>query len=224
MNTSIADVQAREDERMYLMRNAHACWTLSFDVAFEQTRLLALRLGRPALAPFEAERGTLALLDKRAALLEIAANANCLGTWFAADTPHLVQRTIDRLIHTEEAVRIFYGDPNSGRANTDEYGTIGRVHRSAGVLRVPLLIEEDEPGGVPINDARIVRIVRLGDGRNLYRHPGFHVPTMLIVHDEHPQFQVSVLVDGVVEARFDRYSKACHWVAFMGGETHRPLK
>lgn len=193
--------------------------TLGFDHAFNETQLLAERLGRPDLAPFEAERGTLAVLDKRKKLLSLAASSDTLGTWFAPNTPVAVQKLINRLIHSGETVRIFHGDRKTGRSWMEENDVIGRVGRSTGTLKIPLLVsEQDNYGGALLEDS-IIRVIRCSDGKNLYRHPGFHVPPMQIVEKEHPQYAASVLVEGVVAARFKSYGKACHWVAFMAGET-----
>lgn len=208
------------DNQQYVIPHGEGHFsTLGFDHAFRETQLLAERLGRPDLVPFEAERGTLSVLDKRNKLLGLAASSDTLGTWFAPETPVAIQKLVNRLIHSNEKVRIFHGDRTTGRSWMEEFDVIGRVGRSTGTLKIPLLVSEEDNYGRSLLEASIIRVIRCSDGKNLYRHPGFHVPPMQVVENEHPQYAASVLVEGVVEARFKSYAKACHWVAFMTGET-----
>ena len=207
----------KEEER-YVTTTADGVSTWGFDAAFEQTELLAERLGRPDLAPYKAEYGTKALLDKHDMLIKIATKST-LGTWFRKRTPDAVKKVIDRLIHSEEVVRVFYGDPETGASWMEEYDTIGTISRASGTLKVPLIISKGERYGGSLMDDRIIRIIRMSDRKNLYCHPGFHVPEMVVVESEHRDYKASVLVNGTVHARFKTYAKACAWVAFMAGDS-----
>lgn len=208
------------EQQLYVLSKGQgvSCW--GFKNAFEETELLAERLGYPQLAPNRNDFGSLSVLDKHAELIRRAADRK-LGTWYRKGTPDKVQRVLDRLIASEQVVRIFYGDPATGRSSMDEFDMIGTVERSAGVLKVPLLVPKGEHFGEQLSDERIVRISRISDGKDLYRHAGFHVPAISLLKSEHGQYQWEAVVDGTVHARFRSFTKACAWVAFMAGETHK---
>ena len=212
-------ITLNEEQQLYVKHFGQGVTAWGFKNAFEETRLLAVRLGQPDLAPYQAEFGTLDLIEKHSKLIEIASRTNTLGTWFSEETPAVVQKFIERLRHTEETVRVFYGDPKTGLSSMDEFDMIGQIGRSTGVLKVPLLITEGDGYGANLSDSRVIRVIRASDGKNLYRHPGFHLPKMEIVENEHPKFAASVMVADAVAARFRTYAKAAHWVAFMAGET-----
>jgi len=213
------NITINTEQSLYVKTFGEGCTTWGFQNAFDETALLAERLGHPDLAPFVAEYGTEDVLKKHAKLIKLAAKDPRLGTWFKKDTRDAVKKVIDRLIHTGETVRVFYGDSETGKSSMNEFDMIGTVGRSSGVLKVPLLLSQSDGFGDPMQDDRIIRIIRVGDHKNLYKHPGFHVPEMKIVEGEHPKFKVSVVVEGQVAARFKSLGKACKWVAFMTGET-----
>lgn len=213
------NITINTEQSQYVKTFVEGCTTWGFQNAFDETALLAERLGHPELAPFMADYGTEEVLKKYAKLIKLAAKDPRLGTWFKKGTPDAVKKVIDRLIHTGEKVRVFYGDPKTGKSTLDEFDMIGSLARSTGVLKTPLLLSESDGFGAPLLDDKVIRIIRVSDHKNLYKHPGFHVPEMKIVEGEHHQFKASVVVEGTVAARFRSYAKACKWVAFMAGET-----
>ena len=212
------EVTINQAKQLYVINRGEgvSCW--GFTNAFEETRLLAQRLSRPELNPSDAEFGALTVLDKHRALVDIARTAGDLGTWFRASTPDKEKRTINRLIHTDELVRLFYGDPNTGKMDVTEFEILGTVGRSGGILKVPLLLEEHSCLGGPIRDDQILRIVRVSDGKVLYTAPRFVLPTFSIFERDDKGYPYGVDVDGELHAGFSSYAKACAWVAFMAGE------
>lgn len=212
------EVTINHAQQLYVISRGQgdSCW--GFTNAFEETRLLAQRLSRPELNPSDAEFGALTVLDKHRALVDIARTAGDLGTWFRASTPEKVKRIINRLIHTDELVRLFYGDPNTGKMDVTEFEVLGRIGRSGGILKVPLLLEEQSSFGGPIRDDHILRIVRVSDRKVLYTAPRFAMPTFSIFERDDKRYPYGVNVDGELHAGFSSYAKACAWVAFMGGE------
>ena len=212
------EVTINQKQQLYVFNNENgvSCW--GFKNAFEETMLLAQRLSRPELNPSDAEFGALTVLDKHRALVDIARTAGDLGTWFRASTPNKVKRIINRLIHTDEVVRLFYGDPNTGKMDVTEFEILGTIGRSGGILKVPLLLEEHSSFGGPIRDDQILRIVRVSDGKVLYTAPRFVLPTFSIFERDDKGYPYGVDVDGELHAGFSSYAKACAWVAFMAGE------
>lgn len=212
------EVTINQAQQLYVINRGEgvSCW--GFTNAFEETRLLAQRLSHPELNPSDAEFGALTVLDKHRALIDIARTAGDLGTWFRASTPDKVKRIINRLIHTDELVRLFYGDPNTGKMDVTEFEVLGRIGRSGGILKVPLLLEEQSSFGGIIRDDYILRIVRVSDRKVLYTAPRFVMPTFSIFGCDDKCYPYAVNVDGELYARFSSYAKACAWVAFMAGE------
>ena len=213
------EVTINQEQQIYVINRAEgvSCW--GFKNAFEETMLLAQRLSRPELIPTDSEFGKLTVLDKHRSLIDLARAAGDLGTWFRASTPDKVKRIINRLIHTDEVVRLFCGDPQTGKMDVTDFEVMGRVGRSGGILKVPLLLEEDSGFGGPIPDDRILRIIRVSDRKVLYSAPAFVLPTFSIFERDDKDYPYGVNVDGVLHAGFSTYAKACAWVAFMAGES-----
>ena len=213
------EVTINEAQRLYVLPcgGGYSCW--GFDNAFEETTLLAERLDRPALSPSPSELGTLQVLSKHRELIKLAQSARDLGTWFRAATPEKLKRVINRLIHSEETIRLFRGDPQTGKMEITDFEVLGRVGRSSGVLKVPLLLEDASGFGSPIPDDRILRIVRASDRKVLYTVPSFRLPTFEVVLHTSADYPFGVNADGELHAAFSTYAKACAWVAFMSGET-----
>jgi len=216
------EVTINQAQQIYVFKHAEgtSCW--GFKNAFEETTLLAERLAQPGLTPCESEFGSLDVLDKHRRLIELAGKAADLGTWFRASTPEKLKRTLNRLIHSEEVVRVFYGDPVTGKMDITDFEVLGRVGRSGGILKVPLLLEEGSCFGGSIADHRILRIVRAADRKVLYTVPVFVMPAFSIFERDHKDYPYGVTVDGALHAAFSCYGKACAWVAFMAGETFTP--
>ena len=74
-------------------------------------------------------------------------------------------------------VRLHYGDTDTGRDWMDRYDVTGRIGRSMGPVKVPLVIANCRSmGGPAILENCIVRIRHANkkNGGDLYRHPKYH--------------------------------------------------
>ncbi|MDK2126768.1 hypothetical protein [Parachitinimonas caeni] len=211
------------EQQLYVYQHVegYSCW--GFAPAFSETTALAQRLQREDLLPDLGEFGQLSVLDKHQSLIRLAAGVD-LGTWFDPKTPTAVRKILEQLRKSGERVRLFLGDTDSGLSWLDEFDVIGRIGRSCGTLKVPLLIgDESDAGGHAILDACLIRIQRLSDGEDLYRHEYFHLPDMNLTTDSNHPYPYVILVEGETHARFARQAQACHWMAFMAGEVTQPL-
>lgn len=120
-----------------------------------------------------------------------------------------VEAALESLRGTKKRVRIFYGDEATGRDWMEEFDTTGTVSRSSGSMPVYILLKNSRStGGHGISPTSIVRI--MVDGRDLYRHPSYHLPKMTIDG-------LTVLVGGEPHARFKSKAALERWVAFMEG-------
>lgn len=102
------------------------------------------------------------------------------GTTYDDRTPLRVAQELERLRGTDTRIRVCYGDVETGQDWGETYDTTGRVGRSMGPVKVPLLIHNRRSiGGASILDRCIVRIsfANKRDGGDLYRHPSYMEPT-----------------------------------------------
>src|SRR5690606_35600903 len=97
----------------------------------------------------------------------------------------------------------------------------GRVGRSIGALKVPLLIASARSSGGPaILTSCIVRLVDAATRRELYRHPEYNLPEFT-VKTLSLNGKVEVSANGRVYARFKSHDQAERWVKFMRGDAIR---
>ncbi|WP_018234230.1 hypothetical protein [Thioalkalivibrio thiocyanodenitrificans] len=216
-------VLLNHEQEMYVFDLGHGFSCLGFENLFKEAAALSTRLGLPELAPSDDEFGTMAALEKRDQLLKEAAKSE-LGTWFNPDTPKKVRAILEKARKNGTRLRLFFGDAQTGRDWLSEHDVLGRIGRSMGTLKIPLLIEEEGGiGGGGILDSNVIRIIDVETGRELYRHRGYHQPEFLITKAACGELPVSVKADGETHARFETMGQAAHWVAFMTGEIHEPL-
>lgn len=188
----------------------------------------------------KSEVGTLAQYGLYQRLLDTYAKLNDSETWFDARTPPKVRSVLERYRKSGATLRVFYGDTETGRDWMDEYDTIGHVGRSTGTMKAPLLVPENEHGGPALLTSCIVRMMDVATGKEVYRHPKYHLPAMelralkdetgLVGAGETPVrlstmgYTHGVWVqekDGtfVNHANFKSLGKAAHWMAFLAGES-----
>lgn len=141
------------------------------------------------------------------------------GTSFRQDTPSGLCNLLNDLRETRTIVRVFLGDTETGRCWNEEYDVIGRVGRSTGRVKIPLLVpRQNSYGGPALLDHCIVRIQETYTKAVLYQHPKFVMPEFIIVPTlQAEKYKAEVYHDAVI-ARFETVKKAENWVAFMRGE------
>jgi len=141
------------------------------------------------------------------------------GTYYHRDAPATVIDVLERARKTGSRIRLHYGDTETGRDWLDEFNVEGRIGRSMGPIKVPILLaRRTSSGGPALLEHCIVKIrpARSG-GRILYRHPRYHMPTFTVRPSTEPGFEAEVLADGHVHARFKSAKQATRWVARMTG-------
>ncbi len=101
------------------------------------------------------------------------------GTHYAEGTDQDVIDVLEEVRASQSRIRIHYGNTYTGCDWNEEYDVTGRLNRSMGPVRVPILLYRiNAICGPAILDHCIVRI-RLANtqkarGRNLYVHPRYH--------------------------------------------------
>lgn len=98
------------------------------------------------------------------------------GLSFAEGTDDQVCNILSN-IGRDTRIRVWYGDTKTGRSWIEENDVTGYVGRSAGTVKVPILINNIRScGGGAILCERVVKIVDTRTRRVLYQHPTFNQP------------------------------------------------
>ncbi|MBQ7428390.1 hypothetical protein [Butyrivibrio sp.] len=114
------------------------------------------------------------------------------GTTYHAETPVEVIKILDNAIKNRLKLRIWYGDPNTGRDWMEVYDVYGYIGRSCGTSKIPLLVKTSKSmGGGAILDHCIVKIT--ADKKVVYKHSSYYQPELKIVdlsqlskHNDYP--------------------------------------
>ena len=126
-------------------------------------------------------------------------------------------------------IRIWYGDPATGRSWNEVYCTMGRIRRTTGNIKIPILVNNSRSwGGGAVLMGSIIRIDDIEDKITLWKVPNFHVEDMKVYEifgNENYKYQVAKLSEDSgkweVQASFKTEKQAYNWVAFMRGERYR---
>lgn len=202
-------------QRVFVIPGGGGFSCLGFDVVFKRLAQYAKRLGLGQ--PNAASIGQLEQYQDylKAERAYIATNPQ--DTQFDPDTPVAVQAYLEAYRKTGAKVRLFLGNPETGKDWLSEWDAVGRVSRSMGPLKVPLLVTPGEDGGGAILTACVLRIIDVASKREVYRHANYKEPIFEVTPSKEPGFTVDVSVYGSVHARFKSDAKAKDWVDFMTG-------
>ncbi len=215
------EVTVNGEQRLFVIPEARGWSCLGFDVVYKHLRALGEKLARFGIdiaQVREEEIGSLAQYEQYREAIALIGDKD-LGTWFDPDTPKPVRAILERYRKTREHLRVFYGEPRTGRDWLEESDVVGRVGRSTGMLKIPLLIAAGESGGPGMLDGCIVRLMDVRARRELYRHATYHQGEIDIRQASVGKpYTHGVWVGGEHHANFRSYAKAAQWVAFMAGE------
>lgn len=137
------------------------------------------------------------------------------GTCYHQETPDQVIRLLEKLQNSGAEVKIYYGDTQTGQSWHDEFDVVGRIGRSTGSIKIPLLVPKDDCGGPGLLDHCIIRI----DSREgtLYQHKKFRVGDMSLSKGSDKQLPWEVFIDSVLHARFALNAEATKFMSFLQG-------
>ncbi|WP_421884218.1 hypothetical protein [Methylibium sp.] len=221
--TPMESVTLNHEQRLYVIAQGGGYSCMGFDNARRHADQIAQRLGQPDLSFTAEDCDTLAGYRKyQAATRAWGQSPLTRDTYFDPGTSPEVIRALEACRKTRCQVRLIYGDTRSGQSWFDEFDVVGRIGRSTGWLKVPLLIEAGDIGGGAILTACLLCIINWQTGAALYTHPAYQVPDLRLVptgdagHPWGVQHQENEL------ARFLDVGKAGAYLAFMRGETIEP--
>jgi hypothetical protein len=102
------------------------------------------------------------------------------GTMYHEETPDIVVRILENARMSTARLRFAFGDTKTGKDWCEVYHICGRVGRSTGEIKIPLLIPRSNSyGGPALMDHCIVRIERKyrNDRKytEVYKHEKYHI-------------------------------------------------
>lgn len=137
---------------------------------------------------------------------------------------------IERCRSNGHRIRIWYGDRETGRSWNEEYDVMGRVGRSCGQIKEPLLIANSRSyGGGAILIGSVIRVDDIAERKTLYQHDNFHIEKMSIekagpdlAKDGYTSAVMMIQDNDAISnvANFKSEESAKRWVAFMNGERY----
>ena len=141
------------------------------------------------------------------------------GTVDDRSTPSAVISILEKVRSAKApvpVVRIFYGS-SDGVSWMDENDTVGRVGRSSGRTKIPLLVSSVKGFGSAILSHCVIRIDTTR--RTLWQHPGFRLPelTLAVGDDLTLPYEVRDAAGSCV-ARFFTDTERQRWLAVMAGD------
>lgn len=230
----MAQVTINQVQRLYVIPAGHGCYScLGFDVARDNANhMLATMLGDanvslPAheLYVHESERGSMGAYEKYLRVHDLWRDSRASKTtYFEPGTPEPVRKILERYRKEgERELRLWYGDASSGRDWCEEHDVVGRIGRSCGSVKVPLLVPAGECGGPAILTQRVVRLMDVASGRDLYRAVNYQPPRLVVCADQREgRLPWCVERDGQEQARFAAEADAHAYIAYMHGATPKP--
>lgn len=221
--SSSATITLNTAQQLYVLHHGHGYTCLGFANARDHASQIAERLKRPDLAFGTGDFGSLSGYGKyQAAVQAWGASPLSRRTYFDPGTDPRAARILERCRSDDAKVRLILGSTVTGEAWLDQHDVVGRIGRSTGILKVPLLIEPGADGGSAILTACLLAIVAWDSGTFLYRHCAYRTPELSIQRHDDPQRPWAVLHCGAITACFPDIGKAGAYVAFMCGETIEP--
>ena len=147
------------------------------------------------------------------------------GMTFHDEAPADLAAVLEQLYQSKERIRVFYGDRVTGRVWPEEYNVLGRIGRSTGSQKCPLLINNARSrGGPALLDHCILRIdVRAGRYnpmratayRTIYTDPRYQEP------DGHIELEdgcYAVYFNDEVAGNFKSQREAVNFSNFLFGK------
>lgn len=216
-------VTINTEQKLYVIATGDGYSCFGFDNARDHANQIAQRLNRADLSFTLSDYAALAGYRKyEAAVSAWSQSALTKQTYFDPGTDPEAATVLESRRRTCGKVRLVLGDTHTGEPWLSEYDVVGKIGRSSGSLKVPLLVEDGESGGGAILTACVLNIIDWKSGRTLYRHPAYREPDLSLQPSDIPERPWAVIHLNEVIARFKDMGKACAYIAFMQGETIEP--
>jgi len=124
------------------------------------------------------------------------------GACYYPETPDEVIEVMERLWHRDTRIQIFYGNRETGADWNEEHDTIGRIGRSTGTFKIPLLIHNTRSlGGGSILTHCILKIIDTKTKEIYYQASNYQAPQIDIVPSDLPEYTHNLVINGSVHSR-----------------------
>ncbi|MFA5346540.1 MAG: hypothetical protein WC294_00215 [Methanoregula sp.] len=139
------------------------------------------------------------------------------GTCYNAKTNLELVGRLDSARRGGARVRLFYGDTSTGKDWHEEHDITGKLGRSTGTIKIPILLNNSRSSGGPaILDYCIVKLMINGSVR--WQHPKYNAGLFTVGPGKDPGHTTAVYIDEVLHAQFRTPTKAQRWIDFMTGK------
>jgi len=98
-------------------------------------------------------------------------------TWYSEKTPDNIVTKLETHRLRGTRIRFHWGDKETGKDWGDTYDVEGRIGRSTGQIKIPLLINNSRSmgGGAILTDSIVkMRYANKKQGGIIYQHPNYH--------------------------------------------------
>jgi hypothetical protein len=124
------------------------------------------------------------------------------GISFDVTTNETICNILANAHYSGQKLKIYFGDTKTGRDWNEENDTTGKIGRSTGTNKVPLLLTNyNSTGGSHLLDHCIVKIVDFKTKTVLYQHPKYIAPVIDIIPSDLPEYKFYTIVNGALYGR-----------------------
>ena len=220
---STQQVTINTEQKLYVIATDSGYSCFGFNNARDHANQIAQRLHRVDLSFTTNDYAALAGYRKyEEAVSAWSRSTLTQQTYFDPGTDPKAAAVLESRRQTGGKVRLVMGSTFTGEPWLEEFDVAGKISRSGGILKVPLLMEDGESGGGAILTACVLHIIDWKSGRTLYRHPVYREPSLGVQPSDNPDQPWAVIHRNEVIAQFNYMGKACAYIAFMRGETIEP--
>jgi hypothetical protein len=219
------DIAINPRQRLYVIAHSDGVSCLGFDNARDHAHRIADCLARHDLRLTPEEHGTAAgCLKYLSAIQAWRDSPRNHETCFGPRCDEQLASVLEACRRSGDKVRLILGDPCTGDTSFDDHGVVGRIGRSCGALKVPLLVEGRRVHGfgAPIMCDRVLAVLDWDTGLPLYRHDRYRPPELRLSSSDDTERPWSVTHRDQTIARFADIGKAGAYIAFMRGASVDP--
>lgn len=147
------------------------------------------------------------------------------GTHFHPDTPADLVAVLEQLRISKAKVRLFVGDRQTGEAWAEECDCYGRIGRSMGPVKVPLIVAPRSDSGPQLLDHCIVGVLT-APGVWAWKHPrldlgAWTIHTCVETFGK-TTYKAQTHLNGTLHGRHSSVAKAERLLDFMTGKRMAP--
>jgi len=124
------------------------------------------------------------------------------GTCYDINTDKKIVSILDDAIINRKRLKLDYGNTETGESWNECNDIIGRIGRSTGSIKIPLLILTSRSyGGGALLDSCIIKITDVKTGNVIYKNQNYKEKVFNIVPSDLPDYTVNVNINGKLYSR-----------------------